>query len=103
MITRSEEEIAIVAKFTAKEGKAEALLTEIHHVMEHTLKEEGCRRFVMHQSVDNPGLITVVEKFASQAAFDAHLGAPYTKNLLDKVVPELVEVSDITFHKEVLA
>ncbi|MFN8483894.1 MAG: putative quinol monooxygenase [Anaerolineae bacterium] len=103
MITRYEDEIAIVAQFTAKDGRGAALLAEIYEVMGHTLAEPGCLRFVLHQSVDDPDLLTVVEKFASQKDFDAHLAQPYTKNLLEQVVPELVAVQNITFHKEVRA
>ncbi len=103
MLTRSETEIAILAQFTAKPGQAEALRAAIYDVMGKTLAEPGCRRFVLYQSVDDPNLLSVIEKFASQADFDAHLGTPYIKNLLDKVVPELVAVQNITFHKEVLA
>lgn len=102
MVKRSENEIAILAQFTAKEGKGEALLAEIHKVMGLTLAESGCTRFVIYQNIDNPGFLSVVEKFASQEAFDFHLAQPYVKNLLEKVVPELVEVQNITFHKEVL-
>lgn len=103
MIERAETEIAIVAQFTAKPGRADALLQAIHHVMAMTLAEPGCRRFVLYQSVDNPNLLTVVEKFASQRDFDVHLQMPYIQNLLNHVVPELVEVQNITMHKEVLA
>ncbi len=103
MIPRYEDEIAIVAQFTAKEGCAQDLLAAIYDVQGKTLAEPGCLRFVLHQGVEDPTTMTVVEKFASQAAFDSHLAQPYIKNLLEVVVPELVAVQNITFHKEVLA
>jgi quinol monooxygenase YgiN len=102
MIQRSESEIAIIAQFTAKEGKADELLAAIHKVMCETLKEPGCKRFVLHQHVEDPKVLTVVEKFADQKAFDTHVAAPYTKHLLEKVAPEIVATQSITFHKEVL-
>ncbi|MFN8473031.1 MAG: putative quinol monooxygenase [Anaerolineae bacterium] len=103
MITRYEDEVAIVAQFTAKDGRADELLAEIYEVMAHTLAEPGCLRFVLHQSIDDPDMLTVVEKFKSQKDFDSHLAQPYTKKLLEQVVPELVAVQNITFHKEVKA
>jgi len=102
MFNRSENEIAIVAQFFAKDGKTAEMLAAIHAVGVQSLKEPGCVRFIMHQSVDNPSEVAVVEKFANQAAFDFHLSQPYTKNLLEVIVPELVDHNVITFHKEIL-
>jgi quinol monooxygenase YgiN len=102
MIQRSESEIGIIAQFTAKEGKENELLEAIYNVMGQTLKEPGCKRFVFYQHVEDPKILTAIEKFASQAAFDAHVAAPYTKNLLEVLLPELSSAQSITFHKEIL-
>jgi quinol monooxygenase YgiN len=102
MIARSETEIAVIAQFTAKEGKAEELLAALHHAIGLGLNEPGCRRLILYQHVEDPRICTVIEKFADQKAFEAHLAASYTVDLLEKIIPQLTQAQSITTHKEVL-
>jgi quinol monooxygenase YgiN len=103
MIKRSETEIAVIAQFTAKEGKADELVAALHHAVGLGLNEPGCRRLILYQCVDDPRMCTVIEKFANQEAFEAHLAAPYTVDLLENIIPQLTQAQAITTHKEVLA
>lgn len=57
---------------------------------------------ILYQCVENPGVCTVIEKFADQKAFEAHLAASYTVNLLENIIPQLTKAQAITTHKEVL-
>jgi quinol monooxygenase YgiN len=102
MISRSETEIAVIAQFTAKEGKADELVAALHHAVGIGLNEPGCRRLILYQCVENPRICTVIEKFADQKAFDAHLAASYTVDLLERIIPQLTQAQSITTHKEVL-
>ncbi len=102
MISRSEIEIAVIAQFTAKKGKTDELLAALHHAVGLGLKEEGCRRLILYQSVENPRICTVIEKFEDQKAFEAHLAASYTVDLLKNIIPQLTKAQSITSHKEVL-
>jgi quinol monooxygenase YgiN len=102
MISRSETEIAVLAQFTARKGKADELLAALHHAVGLGLSEPGCRRLILYQCVENPRICTVIEKFADQKAFDAHLAAGYTVDLLKNVIPKLAAKQSITSHKEVL-
>jgi quinol monooxygenase YgiN len=102
MISRSETEIAVIAQFTAKKGKADELLAALHHAIGLGLNEPGCRRLILYQCVENPRICTVIEKFADQKAFEAHLAAPYTVDLLKNIIPKLAQKQSITSHKEVL-
>jgi quinol monooxygenase YgiN len=102
MISRSETEIAIIAQFTAKKGKAEDLVAALHQAIGLGLNEPGCRRLILYQSVENPEICTVIEKFADQRAFEAHLAASYTVELLERIIPRLAKKRSITSHKEVL-
>ena len=102
-ITRSETEIAVIAQFTAKEGMTEELRAALHHAIGLGLTNEpGCRRLILYQCVEDPRVMTVIEKFADQAAFEAHLAAPYTVDLLQNIIPRLTQAQLITTHKEVL-
>jgi quinol monooxygenase YgiN len=102
MIPRSETEIAVIAQFTAKRGKADELLGALHHAIGLGLNEPGCRRLILYQCVENPRICTVIEKFADQKAFEAHLAASYTVDLLKSIIPQLTKAQSITSHKEVL-
>jgi quinol monooxygenase YgiN len=102
MISRSETEIAVIAQFTAKEGMADELLAALHHAIGLGLNEPGCRRLILYQHVDDPRVCTVIEKFADQKAFDAHLAASYTVDLLENIIPQLAQAQSITTHREVL-
>jgi len=102
MIARSEAEIAVIAQFTAREGDADRLLAALHHAVGLGLNEPGCRRLVLYQSVEDPKVCTVIEKFSDQKAFEAHLAASYTVDLLDNIIPRLTQAQSITTHKEVV-
>lgn len=102
MISRSETEIAVIAQFTAKEGRADELVVALHHAIGLGLSEPGCRRLILYQCVEDPRICTVIEKFANQNAFEAHLAASYTVDLLKNIIPRLAQAQSITTHKEVL-
>ncbi len=102
MISRSETEIAVIAQFTAKKGKSEDLVAALHRAVGLGLNERGCRRLILYQCTEDPRICTVIEKFADQKAFDAHLTASYTVDLLEHVIPRLTQKRSINRHKEVL-
>jgi quinol monooxygenase YgiN len=56
---------------------------------------------ILYQCVENPRILTVIEKFADQKAFEAHLAASYTVDLLENIIPQLTLAQAITTHKEV--
>ena len=101
MLRKAETEIVCIAQFTAKEGKEEELLAALHSLMSTTHKEKGCIRYELNQNVDNPRIITFVEKFASKDAFDLHCGMPYIKGFFEKA-PALVASQSVTLHREIL-
>ncbi len=102
MISRSETEIAVIAQFTARDDKIDDLVAALHHAVGLGLKEPGCRRLILYQCVEDPRICTVIEKFADQNAFEAHLSASYTVDLLQNIVPPLTRAQAITTHKEVV-
>lgn len=91
-----------IAKFVAKEGKENALLQAMQALLEPTRKEAGCIRYELHQCIANPNVITMLEKFKDEAAFNFHVAQVYVVNFLTNIIPELVESSDVTFHREII-
>ena len=99
---RDETRVVVLARFMAKEGKEDELLKSLHKLMEPTHKEPGQIRYELNQNVANPRIITFIEKFKDQVAFDSHVAAPYIKDFFQNVAPSLVEDSEVTFHKEIV-
>lgn len=102
MIRRDETRVVVIARFVAREGKEGELLEAMQKLMEPTHKESGYLRYELNQNVDNPRVITYIEKFKDQSAFEAHKNAPYIANFFRDIAPKLVEQQDVTFHREVL-
>jgi quinol monooxygenase YgiN len=103
MLQKAEKEIICVAEFKAKPGKEDRLVESIQNLIPATRREPGNIRYEMHQAIDDPRTITLIEKYASREAFDEHCSTPYLKEFLDHVVPALTEKSVVTLYKEVLA
>lgn len=99
---KPENEVVCVAKFLAKEGKDSELLKSLHSLMEPTHKEKGCIRYELNQAIENPRVITFIEKFESQEAFDLHCNMDYIVNYFETTAPALVENQEITLYKELL-
>lgn len=102
MIRRDETRVVVIARFLAREGKEGELLEKMHKLMEPTHKEPGHLRYELNQNVADPRVITYVEKFKDQSAFEAHKNAPYIVDFFKNVAPGLVEQQDVTFHHEIL-
>ena len=68
-------EVVVVALFTTKEGseqKAEAL---VRTIIAPTHAEDGCITFALHQDLDDPRRLVLVERWTSREALDRHLGS----------------------------
>ena len=102
MIRRDETRVVVIARFLAKEGKDQTLLEALQSLMEPTHKESGYIRYELNQNVENPRILTYVEKFKDQASFEEHKNASYIRDFFQKIAPELVEQQEVTFHREVL-
>ncbi len=102
MLKKAEREVVCVAQFRAKEGKDEELLLALHGLIPATRREEGNIRYELNQAIDDPRVITFIEKFASQEDFDSHCNTLYIKGFFDDVSPNLVETVVVTLYKEVL-
>jgi (4S)-4-hydroxy-5-phosphonooxypentane-2,3-dione isomerase len=68
-------QVALLSRFTAKEGKAEELIAAFGPVFEQAGKEPGTLLYVLHRSKDDPGLFWVSELYADDDAFAAHRGS----------------------------
>ena len=88
------EVVYVIATIKAKPGKEAAAEVMFNNLVTETHKEAGCLVYALHRRIDQPGTYYFVEKWASQAALDEHLGSAHIKAALAKQ-EELLTLLDI--------
>ena len=78
--------IRLVVTITAAPGKGAELAQAYTARCAECLKEPGCEQFEIFQSAVNPDRLTLLERWADQAALDAHAKLNSTRPPL---LPEL--------------
>ena len=68
---------ALYAEFTAIPGAESAVSALVAGLTEKVRAEPGCITFAPHTLDSNPRHWFVYEVYADEAAFQAHIGAPY--------------------------
>jgi quinol monooxygenase YgiN len=63
-----------------------------------TLKEKSCTRFEALQQDGRPNHVTLVAIWKDRKAFDAHDGAPWTKQFREKIQPLIGSPWDERLH-----
>ena len=92
------EKITVHAKLTAKKDKFDELLKALEIWAAETRDDPGCEYSEVIQNIDNPSLITLVEKYTNYAAFKAHMQLPAIRNFIDNLKSILVEETHVSFH-----
>ena len=99
---KNETQLVCIAKFTAKDGETEKLMENLYSLIKLTHQEGGCIRYELNQSLDNPKVITFIEKWYDKSTFDAHCNTDYIKGFFNNGKPEHVESYEVSLHKEIL-
>jgi quinol monooxygenase YgiN len=78
--------IYVLATISLVPGKRAEFLAEFHRNVPNVLAEEGCLEYaptidettgIAAQGPTRPDVVTIVEKWASLSALEAHLAAPH--------------------------
>jgi quinol monooxygenase YgiN len=64
--------VRLIITITAKPGKGSELAGAYKARCAEVVKEPGCEQFEIFQSVVNPDRLTLLERWADQAALEAH-------------------------------
>jgi quinol monooxygenase YgiN len=91
------EELTVLARIRAKNGKEAEVLHEIILLMAPTRAEEGCINYDLHCSNDDPDLFLLYETWRSRQHLDKHLAMPYLQTFLEKAPELLGEPIDLSF------
>ena len=94
--------VAIVARVTVKEGKADEYVAAFAPLLEQAEKEPGTLVYAVHRSRDNPHLFWTTEVYADDAAFAAH-SASEVHAAASPVFTELIAASDVIIGETLMA
>lgn len=89
--------ITVVALAKFKPGTEDAAVAAFTKAIEQTHTEEGCINYALHRSNTDPQQYVVVERWADQAALDAHFQQPWMGTLFSDLADYLVEPPAIHF------
>jgi len=67
----------MVARMVAKPDRGEALKAELSKLVAPTRAEDGCLRYDLHQSLDEPRAFLFFEDWESEAHWRAHCDTPH--------------------------
>lgn len=76
--------IIVTALFTIKSGKEAQFETLARSMVEQVRAEPGALEYTLHKDAQNPGVFSFYERYADQAACDAHMATPYLARFLSE-------------------
>jgi quinol monooxygenase YgiN len=94
--------IKVVAREKLKSGAKDAALEIFREMIELTRKEKGCVAYNLHEALDNPDVLAMIEIWESKEALDAHMNSEHFKRLIPKVGAYIAEPSQIEVFKEII-
>lgn len=96
-----EKEITVLARVRVIKGMEEGVKKELLSLIGPTRSEEGCLRYDLHQSMEDPSQFMFYENWASKKDLDDHLNMPYMKAHLRKAHEIFSEPPEITLWEKI--
>jgi quinol monooxygenase YgiN len=78
----SAEAIVVVARWRMDAAAVDGVLALIAELREQSLAEPGCLGYEVFRGVGVPGEVLLLERYAGDAAIDAHRNAPHYQELV---------------------
>ena len=94
--------VAIVARVTVKEGKADEYVAAFTPLLEQVKKEPGTLLYAVHRSNDDPHVFWTTEIYADDDAFAAH-SASEVHAAASAVFTELIATADVVIGETLMA
>lgn len=86
--------VIVTALFHPVAGGRDSLVAALRETMPAVHREDGCLRYAIHDAAD--GTITMIEKWASPQALDAHAAGSAVAALRAAVDPFLAQPTTVT-------
>ncbi len=93
--------LTVVAKNILKEGKKEDVLKLVEVLIEETRKEEGCISYNLYEGSEDENILTFIEEWNSEEAFQLHLNSNHFKEIVPKL-SEFMESSKLDVYKKLI-
>ena len=94
--------VAITARVTVREGRADEYVAAFAPLLEQAEKEPGTLLYAAHRSTDDPNVFWTTEVYADDAAFAAH-SASDVHAAAAPVFTELIAAADVMVGETVMA
>ena len=94
--------VAICARVTVKEGKADEYVAAFTSLLEQARKEAGTLLYAVHRSTDDPQVFWTTEVYADEEAFAAH-SASEVHAAASPVFTELIAAADFMIGETLMA
>lgn len=94
--------VAIVARVSVKEGKADEYVAAFAPLLEQAEKEPGTLLYAVHRSTDDPSVFWTTEVYADHDAFAAH-SASEVHAAASPVFTELIAAADVMIGETLMA
>jgi autoinducer 2-degrading protein len=94
--------VAIMARVTVREGRADDYVAAFASLLGQAEKEPGTLLYAVHRSNDDPHVFWTTEVYADDEAFAAH-GASDAHAAAASVFTELIAAADVIVGETVMA
>ena len=95
-------EVSLLARFTAKEGKADELVAAFEPLIDQVRNEPGTLLYVMNRAKDDSNVFWFAELYADDDAFAAHGASEAMANAMP-VLAGLIAESELVVGEPVLS
>lgn len=93
--------ITIIARLNAQKGKGKELEDALKSMFPKVETEEGTLSYTLHRAENEEEKFLFYEKYTNKKAFEAHLSAPYTQELLKRFGSLLTSDPTIEYYEEI--
>jgi quinol monooxygenase YgiN len=84
--------VTLSVRWVAKEGEKERVAALLRQLVPLSRSEPGCLQYDVHRVADEPRVFILWERYADEAALDAHTAAPHVQALVfEQALPLLEE------------
>lgn len=94
-------DLVVIAVARAATGQDERMLAALRECAAPTRRQPGCVSFTLLRPTDDPTVVVGLERWASRAAHDAHLGGQHVQRLMQAMGPTLAGPPDIVEYEVV--
>jgi quinol monooxygenase YgiN len=88
--------VVLSVRWLAREGEGDAVADILRQLAPLTRAEPGCLQYEVHRHADDANTFMLFERFADEAALEAHTASPHVQELVFQQALPLLEVRERT-------